>query len=348
MAHLRGNQWRESRRALDKKSRAKAKHFNVESNAGNIEDFTFIDESNEPKGIVIGSALGRITLLADKQQCEVSVSQEAPKQLASVVVPGDIVSLSRADDPPEVTGLLERRNVLSRMRRDATRRSYVGAREQIIAANIDVAAIVASAQNPPLHPRFIDRYMILIQHNDITPIICLNKADLATTEEREVLDEYRRLGIFALETSTVDHEGIDTLKDLLRDKTAVLVGQSGVGKTSLINTLDPTAGYRTGEVSSQTGKGKHTTTKSTLHVWEEDSYIIDTPGIRSLEIWDIDRLELKYYYPEFETYALNCKYPNCLHANEPIENCAVKQAVGQPNGVSEGRYESYIKILDEL
>lgn len=351
MNHLHGNQWRESKRALDKKDRAKTRHFDTSCDTSAIGEITYANEVDAPKGLVIGAALSRISLLRltdTKRQYDATLSQDAPKKLVKVVVPGDIVDITTKDDQAEVTGLTKRRNVLSRMRRDATRRSYANAQEQVIAANIDVAAIVVSTQSPPLHPRFIDRYMILLQHNDIEPIVCLNKADLATPQERDMLNEYRRLGIVTLETSTIDHQGIDDLKDLLRDKTAVLVGQSGVGKTSIINTLDPTAGYMTSEVSLRSGRGRHTTTTSTLHEWAENSYIIDTPGIRSLEIWDIDKHDLQFYYPEFEPYIAECKYSDCLHMNEPFDDCAVKQAVGQPDDISTPRYESYLKILNEL
>ncbi len=348
MPHLRGNQWRQSQRALVKKNRAKAKRFGSGEYGSDVDSIAFSAEGDDKQGIVIGSALGRVSLLTDGEQHTARISRDAPKQLAKALVPGDIVNLLGDVEDLEVTGVRERQNVLSRMQRDATRRSRAGAREQIIAANIDVAAIVASAQNPPFHPKFVDRYMILLQHSDITPIICLNKADLATEQERQILDDYRRLGITVLETSIVDQQGIDDLKDLLRDKTAVLVGQSGVGKTSLINTIDPTAGYRTGEVSQQSGKGRHTTTASTLHRWDENSYIIDTPGIRSLEVWDIDRSDLQYYYSEFAPYIPECKYNDCLHLSEPLGSCAVKQAVGQPDGISTARYESYVKILNEL
>jgi ribosome biogenesis GTPase len=345
MAHLKGNQWRESKRALDKKNRAKAKHFDYE---GGQEFVDYYTKDVGKTGIVIGSALGRISLLADQAQVNCSVSPDAPRHLAKAVVVGDVVVLNESEDSLMVSGLTERRNVLSRMRRDASRRSYVGAQEQIIAANIDVAAIVTSAQNPPLHPKFIDRYMILLQHNDIDTVLCLNKGDLATGEERRILDEYNRLGVTTAETSAVDNTGIEKFKDLLRDKVAVFVGQSGVGKTSLINAIDPSASFRTGEVSTSSGRGRHTTSASTLHMWDENSYIIDTPGIRSLEIWDIEKSELQYYYQEFVPFIPDCKYPDCLHINEPLADCAVKQAINQPNGISQARYESYVKILDEL
>ena len=282
-------------------------------------------------------------MYGDKQY-DSRLNRGVPKELTKLLGPGDIVTL---DADMAVAGVIERRNVLSRKRRDSTRRSYTGAEEQVIAANVDVAAIVASAKNPPLHPKFIDRYMVLIQHNDIDPVICLSKTDLASEEELRTLEEYRNLGFTAIEVSNVTGQGIDQLSNLLRGKTAVLVGQSGVGKTSLINSIHPTQTFTTGEVSNKSGKGRHTTTSSSLYKWDEDSYIIDTPGIRSLEIWDIDPPELRYYYPEFDPYAPNCRYSNCSHWNEPIGACAVKQAMAD-SAISEGRYESYIKILSEL
>lgn len=344
--HLRGNQWRESPRAVFKKNQAKAKHFGSQTSGG-AEEVAYSQHAGAQEAFVIGSALGRVSIFAGGSiQQAVNVSPDAPRQLAKTVVPGDIVTVTESDGNLSVTGILERRNVLSRMRRDSTRRSYAGAHEQVIAANIDTAAIVVSAQSPPLHPKFIDRYLILLEHNGIAPIVCLNKGDLATQEERHVLETYRQLGITAVETSTVNDEGIDALETLLRGKIAILVGQSGVGKSSLINSLDPTAGYRTGEVSDRSGKGRHTTTTSVLHQWDDDSYIIDTPGIRSLEVWDVDPQELQYYYTEFEPYIPNCRYSDCLHVREPLGRCAVQRAVG--DGISPGRYESYVKILNEL
>ncbi len=348
MVHLRGNESRYSKRAIEKKNRAKEKHFKISRKVENdaITEYSF----NDPRrvGIVISSVSQKVNLLSEKGQHECTIGPEAPKRLAKALVPGDIVTLSEDEESLSITGITERKNVLSRMRRDSTRRSFVGAEEQVIAANVDVAVIVSSAQNPPFHPKFIDRYVILTQHNGITPVVCLNKSDLAAADELEKLQEYERLGIKTVLTSTVTNEGIEEFRDMLRGKAAVLVGHSGVGKTSLINAVNPTETYRTGEVSAKSGKGRHTTTLSSLHVWEEDSYIIDTPGIRSLEIWDIEKSELQYYYPEFAPYIPDCKYPDCLHQNEPLGSCAVKQVVGQPEGISRGRYESYLKILDEL
>lgn len=344
MAHLRGNEWRKSSRAIDKKNRAKAKHTNSTTEHG----VDYIQNENAERGIVVGSVLGKISLLHDDVYIECSVDKNAPKNTAKVVLPGDVVTLDSKEDGMFVTGITERRNMLARMRRDATRRSLDGAEEQPIAANIDYAVVVASAQNPPFHPKFIDRYMILLQHSGIAPVVCLNKIDLATDEERARLTEYERFGIKTITTSTVTNEGIEEFKDLLRGKVAVLVGHSGVGKTSLINSVKPSATYRTGEVSEKTGKGRHTTTASSLYRWDESSYIIDTPGIRSLEVWNIEKTELHYYYPEFETFIPNCRYSDCLHSKEPIRACAVKQALSQPDGVSQTRYESYIKILNEL
>ena len=145
----------------------------------------------------------------------------------------------------------------------------------------------------------------------------------------------------------MDRTGIEELKDILRGKQAIFVGHSGVGKSSLTNALMDTDEIKTSHVSEKSGKGRHTTTSSKYYIWDENSSIIDTPGIRSLDISNFKPNEIQEYFPEFEDWGGRCKYSNCLHYKEPVEGCMVKQAV-KAGIISRERYESYVRILQDV
>ena len=264
------------------------------------------------------------------------------------VFPGDIVVIEKEQpDTNVITNLLARKNTLSRNKKDSTRISQNAGDNHTIAANIDIAVIVVSAKTPPLHPKFIDRYLMILQDSGIDCAICLNKSDLKTKEDEEILNIYRKIKIPVLETSAMNNTGIDELKEILKGKQAIFVGHSGVGKSSLTNSLMDTDEIKTSKVSSKSGKGRHTTTTSKYYVWDEGSAIIDTPGIRSLDISSFKPNEIKQYFSEFEDWECRCKYSNCLHHREPIEGCMVKQAV-KAGIISKERYESYIRILNDV
>ena len=265
-----------------------------------------------------------------------------------MIFPGDIVVINQ-EQPDEyyISNLIKRKNVLSRTKKDSTRNSSNAGSSHNIAANIDVAVIVVSAKTPPLHPKFIDRYLMLLQYNNINCAICLNKADLKTEADEKVLDIYRKIKIPVVETSTIDSTGLENLKDILRGKQAIFVGHSGVGKSSLTNALMDTDEIKTSHVSEKSGKGRHTTTSSKYYIWDENSSIIDTPGIRSLDISNFKPSEIKEYFSEFEDLEGRCKYSNCLHYREPIENCVIKQAVKSGIIIRE-RYDSYVRILSDV
>ena len=206
--------------------------------------------------------------------------------------------------------------------------------------------IVVASKEPPLHPKFIDRYLMILQNSHIPTIICLNKCDLKTKEDEEVLDIYRNLGITIIETSTYNNIGIDDLKEELLNKQAIFVGNSGVGKSSLTNAIMGDEEIKTSHVSEKSKKGRHTTTTSKYYVWEEGSSIIDTPGIRSLDVSSFSPIEIQDYFPEFDNWKGKCKYNDCLHFNEPYESCIVKQGVTS-GLISRDRYESYLRIMSD-
>ncbi|MGX9725978.1 MAG: ribosome small subunit-dependent GTPase A [Candidatus Electronema sp. VV] len=203
---------------------------------------------------------------------------------------------------------LMRKNYISRVRRDSARFSGYQSEQQVVAANIDMGVVVATTMNPAFHASLIDRYLIIMQNGGVNPLICLNKCDL-TNERDPILMYYKNeLGINVIEISAITGEGMEELQEILRGKMGVLLGNSGVGKTSIINALNRGLHLKTKEVSAKNKEGRHTTTSTTLHTWATESHIIDTPGIRSLEIDNLRKEELKFFFPEFEQYESGCKY----------------------------------------
>ena len=343
MAHLERYDSFQTNKAKKKKELVK----NNIKNKKNIDDSSFITTSKKDiNGIVIETNYNTATILYN----DILIQAELTKSLNSIcnktIFPGDKVVITKDKDNYIISNLLKRKNILARNKADSTRLT-ANLTEQIIATNIDVAVIVVSCGTPPLHPKFIDRYLILLQNSNIEPIICLNKSDLKTENDEKILEIYRKLGIIILETSTISNTGIDKLKEYLNGKQAIFVGHSGVGKSSLTNELLDIDDIKTGNVSNKSGKGRHTTTTSKYYNWNENSSIIDTPGIRSLDISNFSKEEIKSYFSEFDSLNENCKYKDCMHDKEPIEQCAIKRAV--ENGIiSKSRYDSYIRIINDI
>ena len=222
-------------------------------------------------------------------------------------------------------------------------------RKRIIAANIDQILIVTAAK-PALNEGLLDRYLVAAELTNITPVIIFNKTDLLTDDEyqdyQQRLKLYQDIGYQVIYASCKQQHGLDELHQCLSNKTSVFVGQSGVGKSSLVNSLLPGALAETKEVSDATGKGQHTTTTARLyHLTDEQGQLIDSPGIREFGLWQIEKSQLTNGFKEFSEYAEQCKFRNCLHINEP--GCAVQQAVKE-NQVSEKRLASYLRILESL
>lgn len=258
------------------------------------------------------------------------------------LVVGDRVSFDLVDDRPVLRQLLPRQTKLVRMRSDRGRRSSAGREEHILAANIDIAVIVASAAAPPFRPRLIDRYLVLCRYGQVTPVICINKCDLDA--ERPDLSFYGRMAIPVIFASVVTGEGLDELRASLQGKFSILTGHSGVGKSSILNELLEDEVQETQEVGQRDGLGRHTTTSSSLHQLDRETYLIDTPGIRSLGLWDIDRHTLPMYFPEFARYAPDCRFRDCRHEHEPV--CEVKEAVARGE-LPQGWYDSYLRMAGD-
>ncbi len=275
------------------------------------------------------------------------------KQIKNLIAVGDNVRfLPKNEKEGTIIYIEERHSILSRA--DNLSRK----KEQLIAVNIDLVLITCSVVSPRLKPHLIDRYIIAAKKGNLQPVIVFNKVDLLehgseglSKEEfeeekeiyRELLHTYHNLNIPLFPVSTKTNAGIDALKELMKGKQSVLSGQSGVGKSSLINSLIG-SNLPTGEIVEKTSKGSHTTTIAELLPLPTGGFCIDTPGIKSFGIWDLEKKEIEEYFTEIHSHGEHCKYPDCSHTGEP--GCAVLTAVEQGK-ISHLRFASYCALIQE-
>lgn len=223
-----------------------------------------------------------------------------------------------------------------------------GGQPQVVAANIHQLVVVSALERPPYKTGLIDRYLVIAHRAGIAPALCMNKTDLANQEQREKavrdLKPYAELGIPTVFTSTKTGEGIEALQGLLKDKRSVLVGHSGVGKSKLAGRLQPGLTLSSSSVSRQ-GKGRHTTTASTLFSLDSGGELVDTPGVRELSISDLDQSELAAHFADFESFRARCRFKSCSHIPEP--GCGVREGV-ETGEIFRVRYESYVRLYHEL
>lgn len=264
------------------------------------------------------------------------------RERQSVVV-GDRVRFSIVADSEGVLteGVIEqvcpRRTSLSRCD---------GRRTHTIAANVDQVLIVTSIREPMIKPHLIDRYLVAAHAGNLSAVICVNKVDLDPGDEcAPVVHGYRRLGYAALATSATAGIELDALTALLADKVTLLVGQSGVGKSSLLNAIQPGLDLRTARVSAATEKGRHTTSTALWLPLDPGGAVIDTPGIRALDVAMVPLNELEMHFVEFVDRIRHCKYPNCIHIHE--DGCAIRSAV-DTGEIDRARYDSYEQLFYEL
>lgn len=269
-----------------------------------------------------------------------------------VAVGDDVLFEKTAESEGIIAHVKPRRTVLSRADNLSRRK------EQLIAVNIDQVIITASVVNPPLKPSIIDRYIIATRKGGMEPLIVVNKIDLfadATQyapefieEEKRLYDEvvraYEEAGVAIVSVSVVDGKGIEDLKKRMKGKSSVFSGQSGVGKSSLINAITGLE-LRTGEIVEKTKKGSHTTTATQLIPLQFGGWCVDTPGIKSFGIWDLKKEELDGYFPEILEIGLDCKFSDCNHLHE--EDCAVIKAL-EEGKLSQLRYDSYQTLKERM
>jgi ribosome biogenesis GTPase len=255
---------------------------------------------------------------------------------------GDNVVLERDERNSNwvITEIEPRRSKLAR-------RAPGGARgERVIAANIDQVIVVFAAANPEPHPRMLDRFLVIAEGNDLKARVIINKIDLVDAEEtRERFADYTRAGYPLHFTSVKRGDGLEEVRAVLSDNVSVLSGPSGVGKSSLMNTLFPGLNLRVGEISESVNKGRHTTVGAMLHPLPGGGAVVDTPGLREVGMWGLDPDALDVCFPELRPYLNNCRFRDCTHAVEP--GCAVREALDKGE-VSHARWESYLKLRAEL
>lgn len=264
-------------------------------------------------------------------------------RLTNPLAVGDFVEFSlEQDDIAWITKIEPRKNYLIRKAVNLSKEAH------IIASNIDIGCILFTLKMPETSLGFLDRFLVCCEAYDIKPLILFNKADLLDQEELEYAEDiatvYQSIGYDFLFVSSVSELNMESLREILKDKTSVFFGHSGSGKSTLVNALNPEVNLKTGDISDIHLKGKHTTTFAQMHFWPFGGQVIDTPGVREFAMIDVEKEEIQHYFPEIFSISENCKFNNCLHINEP--KCAVLDAL-EHEEILESRYATYIKLMEE-
>jgi len=268
-----------------------------------------------------------------------------------IVAVGDFVKYSLKTSGNETVGIIEeiaeRNNYVSRKAPKIRGRGEKGKRlEQIVAANVDKLIIVTSIANPPFNNRFVDRMLVIAESSEIEPLIIINKIDLdENNTSNKWKSLYESIGYKILEISVKEKLNVDLLQSKIQEGKFVFWGQSGVGKSSLLNHLFPGLNLKTGEISDYSKKGKHTTVTAKLIQINSKVSVIDTPGIREIEPYGISKNDLGHYFIEFLPFISDCKFNTCTHFHEP--GCAVRTAVEQKK-IHKERYQSYLNLLQSI
>jgi ribosome biogenesis GTPase len=311
------------------------------------------------EGIVLSAVSGIYTVQANgqefqcrlrgnlKKELQYSTSASLPRRVTRAKHPyaSDTVAVGdrvRFVETQRGSGVIE--EIMPRCKR-FIRAGFRG-REQTLVSNLDLVVIVFACAEPRLDPWKLDRFLVVAEDQELELIIVANKVDLCSNrEEEELFGEFERIGYRVLPTSAVTGRGIGYLRDALRGKIAAFVGPSGVGKSSLLNAMQPGLKLRTTEIGYTTYKGRHTTTTAQLIPLQTGGWVADTPGLRRLEILDLPREDLVHCFPEYVPLIGACKYDDCRHLQEP--GCAIREAA-EAGRISRRRYESYTILWSEL
>lgn len=295
---------------------------------------------------------GRV-VRADARVCHVDVEGEVRQYalrgrlfeeldggVKNPVTVGDWVLVGLDGDPPGIEEVLPRQNYLSRVA------SSHDPREQVLFANVDQLFVVGSVKKPRFSSNRADRILAACFWHEIPGTLILNKVDLDRHEDAVAIRQtYERAGVQVLDTSATKGRGIEELRERLRDKVSVFYGASGVGKSTLLNALQPGLGLRVGKISKYWEAGKHTTTFSKMHRLDSGGWVIDTPGIRVFRLHGLTKPHLRDLFPEFVPYQDGCRFPDCTHDHEP--ECGVFDAV-EDGHIAPTRFASYLEMLDEV
>lgn len=296
------------------------------------------------EGVVIKSTGSRYQVKAGEEIYDCVLKGKIrleDRKTTNPIAVGDIVDFDIEDnDEASIKKIHPRKNYIIRKSINLSKKT------QIIASNLDQTVLIATLVSPRTSLGFIDRFLITAEAYRIPAKLIFNKSDLLNEEGRaaqqEIIQLYEKIGYQCFEVSSYDVKQIEALRDLFKDKTTLIAGHSGVGKSTFINALQPGLDLKTGEISSAHAKGMHTTTFAELHPLSFGGSIIDSPGIKELGLVEMKKEEVGHYFPEIRDRMNNCKFNNCLHVNEP--KCAVIKAV-EEGEISEERYSSYLGIL---
>ena len=259
-----------------------------------------------------------------------------------VAVGDNVVFDMREDGTAYIVDILERKNYIVRKASNLSKQSH------ILAANLDLCFLIVTISHPATATTFIDRFLASAEAYRVPVVIVFNKTDLYNETEHGELEYlaalYESIGYSCLHTSAILGEGIDALKEMMRGKVSLLAGNSGVGKSSLVNAVAPEISAKTGEISKTHDTGMHTTTYTEMFEFMPGSYIVDTPGVKGFGTFDMEAEEISHYFVEFFELSKDCRYGNCTHTHEP--GCAVLEAL-EKGEIAPSRYQSYLSMLDD-